>query len=142
MNRTVERLFPSRFDPIRVLEWVIALFTLAGGLYTLSPLYPRTAASSAGPGIISQLAASPVPHTAFAVALLVAAVLIIIGLLTNVAKIRSSGFFILVLARTFQITATFLVQGLVPVGAWIYVLTIMAVSLVLWTNARIEVRGE
>jgi hypothetical protein len=138
MNWT-SRLVPARFEPVRAIEWVIAICTLMGGLYVFTPLYDISQ-RTAPVGVIAQIIQSQYSVVIFGILLIASAVLIIIGLKLNKPRLRSSGLFILIMVRTFQIISTFVIQGFLPI-TWIYPLTITLVCVVLWGWARLEVHS-
>lgn len=138
--KMVERLFPRHFDSIRIVEWVIAFYALVGGLLVYSPLY-RLGTHDA-PGVIAALFNHPGASYAFAGLMVLAALCIMYGLVRQVPWIRSIGLFYLILLRTFQIVSVLVVEGGLPFIGWLYPLTLMTITLVLWINVRLEVKGD
>src|SRR3954469_17889735 len=99
--RMVERLAKIRLMPILAIEWVVALCTVTGGIYILSPLYDVSKQQGNISVFVGALS-HPLSIIAWGVILLVGAVLVIIGLLTNKPQLKSIGWFSVALARFFQ----------------------------------------
>lgn len=135
--RLVSKILPDCIDPIRCIEWVIAVLTLIGSTYVFTPLYAMSVASN-GTSALASVLSYPLTVFIFAGILLMASIFVMYGLVRNRPKIRSAGWFLIFLARWYQILATILVAGFLPI-TWIYPLTISLVVLVLWANARSEV---
>jgi hypothetical protein len=135
LNRLGYSVDPQR-TLLRSIEWVIAVFTLVGGLFIFTPVY--TIETAAYPGVFAQALTSPFSIYMFAIILVIGAILAIIGKITHKPQIKSVGWFSIFLARFFQILTTLLVQGFLPV-TWLYPLTIMFVVIILWIRARFEV---
>lgn len=138
--RLLAKIFSRRNEPIRYVEWVIALFTLFGGFYLFTPLY-QTSVARNGLGTIALILAHPLMVLLWASLLLVSSFLVIIGLWRDMPQLKSAGWFGIFLARFFQLMATFMIAGFLPLS-WIYPATITAVVVVLWGAARIEVREK
>lgn len=136
--RLLARIIPRSVDPIRAIEWVIAVFTLVGGTYLFTPLY-GTSVSQNGLSALAQVFAHPAMILLWGALLVVSALLVMYGLWKNLPQVRSAGWFGIILARTFQLLTTFTVAGLLPIS-WIFPMTITVVVIVLWGNARVEVR--
>lgn len=126
-----------RFEPIRAIEWVIALFTLLGGAYLFTPIYRHSVAVN-GPGVIADILSHPSMVLFWGGVLVIGAILVMIGLVKYKPQLRSAGWFLILLARIFQLLTTFLVSGLLPI-LWIYLMTLIWVITILWAVARIEV---
>src|SRR6478735_8122502 len=101
---------PTRIEPIRVIEWVIAVCTAAGGLYIFSPLY-QTSRALHGPSAFSLALSHPLSIMAWGALLLVGAVLVMWGLHREKPQLKSIGWFAIILARFFQILTTWMVVG-------------------------------
>lgn len=134
-----EKVLPQFFNPIRLIEWIIAVCTFATGIYVFTPLYDISTAAH-GPGAIAQIAANPYTVVVYGLLLIVGAVLVMVGSKWKKPRIRSSGWFILIVVRFFQLLATFVVIGFLPIS-WIHPFTLLLIYLVLWGLARIEVHG-
>lgn len=136
------------FNPVRVIEWVFALFTLAGAGYILNPLY-ALAVRQNGRGVFAAALSDPIFIIFWSILLFLGAALVIGGLLVNQrlrieyptlrARLRASGWFCIFLARFFQVLTTVLTVGPLPLSPWIHILTLSAIACVLWLNAKAEI---
>lgn len=124
--------------PLEIIEWVIASFTLIGGIYLFSPIYQISLRQN---GLSAVAAAMNHPYVVlfWAAVLIVGAFFVLVGLWRDIPQFKSIGWFSIILARLFQILTTILVIGILPI-TWIYPLTITCVIVVLWVVARLEVR--
>lgn len=134
----LSKLLDTSIDPIRVIEWVIAVCTAAGGLYLFTPLYTVSVQQN-GLSAVAATFAHPLMVLVWGALLLVSALLVLFGLWKKMPQIKSVGWFGIILARFFQILTTFLAVGFLPI-TWIYPFTIMLVIIVLWGLTRVEVR--
>lgn len=135
--RLTSRFIPSSIDPIRSIEWVIAVFTFVGGTYLFTPLY-QTSVAQNGLSSIAMVMSHPLMVLIWGALLLVSAVLVMVGLWKDLPQLKSAGWFGIIMARIFQLFTTFLVVGFLPI-TWIYPLTITVVVILLWGFARVEV---
>lgn len=133
--RIIRVLTGSKFNPVRAIEWVVALCTLIGGAYLFSPLYDFSVGHASA---FALALAHPAIMALWASILLVGSLLVIAGLIINRPQLKSIGWFAMLLARFFQILTTWLMAGFYPIF-WIYPFTVMLVMLLLWINARHEV---
>lgn len=125
-------------DPIRNIEWVIAICTFLGGLYIFSPLYDLSIAR-VGMSPFASALSNPASILLWGAVLLVGATLVMIGLYRGAPKLKSVGWFAIFLARFFQILTTWLVVGFLPI-TWIFPFTILLVVIILWAKARRDTR--
>lgn len=132
------KLVPRSFVPIRAVEWVVALCTLISPLYVFSPFYVESVQTS-GLGVVASALANEHLIYLYAAILLTGVVCVLIGLKWRKPKIKSIGWFTVLLIRFFQVLTTILAVGLFPTGIWLFPFTVMCVVAVLWVNARIEV---
>lgn len=128
---------PNIAEPIRIIEWVVAICTFLGGLYLFSPLYAYSQYINGTSAVIATLT-HPALIALWAVILLFGAAFVIIGLSWNKPQIKSVGWFTMILARFFQILSIWLTAGFLPLF-WIYPFTVMLVMTVLWWVAWVEV---
>lgn len=134
------RFLPKSFDPIRIIEWVVALATAFSGLYIYSPFYNQ-AVQRDGPGAIAAALHHPELIYVYGAVILAGAVLLILGLVLRKVLLRSVGLFTIFTVRFFQVLLTLITLGWQPI-TWIFPLTIMCIVVVLWINARLEVMSN
>lgn len=127
----------TRFDPLRIIEWVVALSTAIGGIYVISPLYDISV-DLHGLSAFAQALSSTAMISLWGTVLLIGAILAIVGIVTKRDEVKSAGWFALVLARFFQLLTTWLTVGILPIS-WIHPFTVMMIAVVLWFWARYEV---
>lgn len=124
------------FDPIRIIECILAFFTLMGGLYIISPLYENSVAKN---GVTSF--ASALNHEYIVVlwgaSLAVFSFLAIFGIYNRLPQLKSIGWFGIGLVRMFQSLTILFTSGMAPLS-WAYPMTISFIAFVLWANARVE----
>jgi hypothetical protein len=138
--RLLSKIMSHSIEPIRVIEWVIAVFTFIGGVYIFTPLYQASVAQNGLTGV-ALLLNHPVMVMIFGALLVVSSLFVMLGLWKNKPQFRSIGWFNIFLARSFQILGGWLVTGLLPI-TWIFLLTITTVVIVLWATARVEVKRD
>lgn len=131
------RYLPKTFDPIRLIEWVVAIATAISGLHIFSPFYDPSL-QSAGPGAIAAALHHPDFIYIYATVILIGAILLTVGLVLRNTGLRSSGLFIIFMVRFFQVLLTITAIGVQPI-TWIFPLTVMFVVVICWINARLEV---
>lgn len=133
----LRKFVPKRFRPIQAIEWVIALFTAVGGLFIFSPLYDISVDKD-GPSALAVALSHPYMILVWSTVLLCGSLLVMFGLAKKMPQLRSAGWFVIILARTFQIATIILTTGWYPIS-WIYPLTLTFIMLILWGVARTEV---
>lgn len=133
-----QKLSPERFNPILVIEWVVALCTIVSPVFIFSPLYDESVSTN-GPGLVAASLSDPHLIYIYAAILLVGSIMVMVGLIFKRAPIKSVGLFTILLIRFFQVLTTLLVEGFTPIGGWIFPLTILLIVCVLWINTRVEV---
>jgi|SRR6478735_8232280 len=141
MQSIVERIIPDSINPLKFfvysIKWVIAVMTLIGGAYLFTPLYEKSQTVN-GSTPFADAISNPWSSYIWAGVLVVGSLLVIFGLVRDRPQIRSLGFFMIFLARFFQVLTTWLVVGLFPIN-WIYPFTLMLITIILWGMARTEV---
>lgn len=128
---------PVSIDPIRSIEWVIALFTFGGGLTLFSPV-GNSELFDNGAGLMTVALAHPLMILFWGAFLVVGAILVMYGLWRDIPMLRGIGWFAIIMARIFQVFSTLTVVGFMPL-TWIFPLTIALIAVVLWGKARTEV---
>ena len=129
------RYLPHTFDPIRVIEWVVAVCTLISPVYVFSPWYASNSITSP-PGVIASITSAKMVYV-YAILLLIGAVMLIIGLVKHNLKLRSMGLFTIFTLRFFQTISAVLLVGLFPLSSWIFTFTLVLILVVLWINVRL-----
>ena len=132
------KFLPDSIDPIRAIGWVIAIFTLVGGAYIFTPLYTHSVAKN-GLGVVASVFSHPALVFVFGAVLVISSLMVIFGLWKGIPRIKSAGFFGILLTRFFQVLTTFMVSGFLPI-TWIYPMTIVFILIILWAHARWEVK--
>jgi len=130
----VFRTFHS--TPLRLLETVIAVTSLISAAYFFTPLYAIGRAIHPTP--LTMVLTSAAMSWLWAAVLAVGAILILYGLYRNLTQFRSAGFFLLFLARLYQVIAIFIVAGPIPLQ-WLAPLTLGLICLVLRSAVK---RGQ
>lgn len=138
MSSLLAKVFQFRMEPIRSIEWVIAFFTFVGGLYIFSPLYAISAAQN-GPTAMASAFSHPYMILFWGIILLGGSVAVMFGLWKKKPHLKSTGWFAIFLARTYQLITTFVVTGFLPI-TWIYPLTLTVIIIILWAIARYEAK--
>ena len=123
-------------QPLLAIEWVIAIGTIIGAFYIFTPLYPL--GRSLHPTTFSLLLTHPVALAAWGSVLFTGGVLVVVGLCLRHARLRSTGWFCVFLARLYQVLAILIVAGPIPLQ-WLMPATLGAVVLILWAKARGEI---
>ena len=137
--RWFAKVAEREFVPIRVIEWVVVMFTLFGGFYLFSTLVDIDTTQLVSPLAISL--ANTYVVAFWGCVLFAGAIIVLIGLWKNKPQIKSVGWFTIVLARLFQILTIILAVGFFPLYTWFYAATITVVAIVLWAAARKEIRN-
>ena len=127
-----------QYNPIRTIEWIVASLTFLGGVYLFSPAYANSVAQH-GPSPFTIIFTHPIMVIIWGSVLLVGAILVMFGLWRGKPQARSAGWFMVWLARLFQVIGQITAVGLLPL-TWIYPFTLAAVIIVLWSVARAEVK--
>lgn len=129
-----ERLVKN--TPLKVIEYIVAITTILGGLFLLSPLVTIPIPNVGDPEIVKQILSRP--------GIIILAVVAILagashgyGLLKKKFALRSMGLFVNVLVRIYAILAGWLINGQVPLPFSADVV-LLAVVVVLWLTLRLE----
>lgn len=122
-------------NSILCIEWVLAICSIITASYIFTPLY--AIGKAIRPSVLAMVLTHPLMISAWAAVVLIGGVLVILGLLLNRSSFRSSGWFLVFLARLYQVLATLIVAGVVPLQ-WFPSFTIGLIVLILWARARRE----
>lgn len=125
-------------NPLIVIEWIIAIVTLVGGVYLLSPVFNVGLLVSLN-SPIAQAVASSVGIIALAVISIFSALLLIAGIVNRKVKWRSAALFINGLVRLYAFLAGLLINGLLPL-TWLSPFALMLITFYIW--GRIRKRGH
>lgn len=137
--RLVRRALLHHYHPIRSIEWILAVSSFATGLYLFSPLYQISLAQN-GPVGVALLFSHPLNVLFWGAMLIIGSCLVAYALWNDKPRLRSVGWFTLILTRLFQAIGVVVISGgLLPIS-WMPPLTMAAVMLVLWSRARAEVK--
>ena len=131
--RGVERIY---FDPVRIIECILAFFTLLRGLYIISPVYEESVRNN-GATSFAQALNNEFIVLFWGACLFVFSMLAVIGLYNRLPQLKSVGWFGVGMVRSFQSLTIILTTGFSPL-TWAYPMTISFIAFVLWTNARVE----
>lgn len=134
------KLTPSNYDPIRAIEWVIAILTALGGLYAFTPSYHHVTQTQ--PSALASALASPALVKVFAAVVIIGALILICGLAMHKVRLLSAGLFIILLVRIFQFLITVIVSGFFPFTPWIFLFTVTVIVFLLWLNVRLRVTNN
>ena len=124
------------FDPIRIIECMLAFFTLLGGLYIISPLYEASVAENGTTSFARALNHEYIV-VAWGAGLAAFSFFAVAGLYNRLPQLKSVGWFGIGLVRLFQSLTILFTTGAAPLS-WAYPLTISCIAFVLWANARVE----
>lgn len=121
-------------NPLIVIEWIIAIATIVGGAYMLSPLLQHSIAVNGASPFIRTMA-SETAINIYAVIYLLTGLLLIAGIVKRKVKWRSFALFFNGLARLFVLLGTLLAQGLLP-ATWINTAVVMVIVFYIWGRVR------
>ena len=121
-------------SPLTIVELIIAIGAIVGGLYVMSPfLTYSTAVNGASP--IVHVLGHPVALMVYGAIFVLSGVASIYGIITRRTNFRSSGLFWNMMARTYGLFGTFMVQGLLPFTWWSSAV-VLAISVVVYIWLR------
>lgn len=117
-------------NPLTVIELVLAISTIVGGLYVLSPFLVVSIIQNGASPLILALG-SQVGVTLFGGIFLASGLASVWGIYTRQYRTRSVAMFIQFLCRFYAIIVGWLVSGLLPL-TWLSPLTIAIICVILW----------
>lgn len=109
----ISDMFEDRRTPLKIIEWIISIVTIIGGLYVVSPLLSYSTANF-GAGAIAQTIAHPIGILIFGVIFLVSGLLLAYGLLKDIPKVRSFALMMMIACRTYSLIGTWITIGFLP----------------------------
>jgi hypothetical protein len=128
-------------NPLTIVEMIIGITSVVGGLYVLSPLLVySTAINGAGP--IVALIAHPIGIMIFGLIIVISGLMMVIGVWKRKYKIRSWGLFVNILARTYALIGGFLISGFLPL-TWMSSFVVLLITILCYIVVRgFLIRGE
>lgn len=137
MKETSRRRLGNSSNPLIIIEWIISISTIIGGLYLLSPVWKLGyVLNSTGP--IAQAVTSEIGIVAVAVFAIFTGLLVIAGIIKRKVAWRSAGLFLNGMLRLYALIAGILLNGLFPM-TWLSSAVVMCIALYIW--GRIRRRG-
>lgn len=121
-------------SPLIVIEWIIAIFTTIGAVYTLSPMLDFSIAQN-GPTPFVSVVGSDLGITIFGIVFLISALILVYGIVRRKQGWRSLGLFLNGLTRLYIIIATFLATGPFPF-TWLSNAAVMVMAFYIWGRLR------
>jgi uncharacterized membrane protein YfcA len=126
----------SRNTPLKIVEYIIAITTVVGGLFLLSPLVTIPLPGVGDPEIVKQILSRP-GIIGLGIVAVIAGAAHGIGLFREKFTLRSFGLFVNVLVRIYAILAGWLINGDIPLPFSPDVVLLFIV-IVLWLTLRLE----
>lgn len=124
-------------NPLIIVQWIIAISAIVGGLYLLSPVWNASILiNTTGP--ITQVIASTVGIALVALFAIFTGVLMIAGIVKRKVKWRSAGLFMQGMLRLYALLAGILINGFFPM-TWLSSAVLLAITFYIW--GRIRRRG-
>lgn len=123
--------------PLLVVQWIIAISAIIGGIYVVSP-FMRLSILFNGKSAVIQTVGSEWGIYLFGGMFILSGVLMIAGIILRKVQLRSLGLFINGLCRLYAIIAAILAVGILPL-TWLSNFTIMCIVFYIW--GRIRRRG-
>jgi len=123
--------------PLLVIQTIIGISTIIGGLYLVSP-FMQASIRLVGRSAFLETASSEIGILIFAAIFIFSGILMLAGVYARKVRWRSTGLFINGLCRFYVIFATFLSQGILPL-TWFSGAVIMVIVFYMW--GRIRRRG-
>lgn len=121
-------------SPLTIVELIIAISTIVGGVYVLSPLLDiSTYLHSASP-LVATLG-SDIGILLFGLIFLISGILMLVGVIVGNYRLRSIGLFTNFMSRLYVILATFIIQGFLPL-TWVSNFTIGVIAIVCYLVVR------
>lgn len=121
-------------SPLTIVELILAISAIVGGLYLLSPLLAySTVINGASP--LVQTLGHPVAIMFYGIIYITGGLMSTVGIFMRKTVLRSTGMFLIMLVRTYGLFITFLVQGFLPL-TWLSSATVIGVSVVVYIWLR------
>jgi hypothetical protein len=134
-----------RFDnrkrsPLKVIKWIIAVTSIVGGLYVMSPLLTYSTAAF-GAGALAQTIVNPVGIFIFGLLFFASGALLVVGLIWDKKTLRAYGLFANIVLRIYSLFGTWLTIGFLPLS-WLSNLAIILIAIVVYLAVRWEQKRE
>jgi hypothetical protein len=134
-----------RFDnnkrsPLKVIKWIIAIVSIVGGLYVMSPLLNYSTAAF-GAGALAQTIANPIGIFTFGLLFTASGALLVAGLIWNKKTWRAYGLLANIALRIYSLIGTWLTVGFLPLS-WLSNLAVILIAIVVYLAVRWEHRKE
>lgn len=128
-------------SPLTVIEFVIGVTSIIGGLYVISPLLTvSTIVNGASP--LVQTIGSQIGIGVFGTLFIISGCLMTLGIIRRNYRVRSIGAFLNMLLRIYALLANFLIQGFLPL-TWMSSFVVLITVLVCWIVVKgMIIRGE
>jgi len=130
----------DRRSPLKIIKWIIALTSIAGGLYVMSPLLQYSTAAF-GAGALAQTIANPVGILIFGFLFFASGALLVAGLVWDKKSWRAYGLLANIFCRTYALIGTWLTIGFLPLS-WLSNFAIVLIAIVVYLAVRWEHRKE
>jgi hypothetical protein len=122
-------------SPLTIVELIIGLAAVVGGLYVVSPFLELTVAVGTAPPYVQALASQPAILVLGALAL-INGIAIIYGIFAKNYTVRSIALFSNICLRLFTILAVIAAQGPLPLTGWLNSFWLLLISIVCWVVVR------
>lgn len=134
-----------RFDdrkrsPLKVIKWIIAIVSIIGGLYVMSPLLTYSSATF-GAGALAQTIANPTGIFIFGFLFFASGALLAAGLVWDKKSWRAYGLFANILLRIYSLIGTWLTIGFLPL-TWLSNFALILIAIVVYLAVRWEQKKE
>lgn len=127
-------------SPLTIVELIISISAIVGGLYLLSPFLAYSTMVNGASPLVATLS-HPFAIVAYGLVFITGGSMSVYGIFSRRTLWRSTGIFIQMLVRTYGIFVTFLIQGALPL-TWLSSFVVVCVSVVIYIWLRgLIVRG-
>ena len=130
----------NKRSPLKVIKWIIAIVSIVGGLYVMSPLLSYSTAAF-GAGALAQTIANPVGIFIFGFLFFASGALLAAGLIWDKKTWRAYGLFANILLRIYSLIGTWLTVGFLPLS-WLSNLAVVLIAIVVYLAVRWEQKKE
>jgi len=134
-----------RFDnnkrsPLKVIKWIIAIVSIVGGLYVMSPLLQYSTAQF-GAGGLAQTIANPTGIAIYGILFFASGALLMAGLIWDKKSWRAYGLLANIMLRIYSLIGTWLTVGFLPLS-WLSNLAVILISIVVYFAVRWEQKSR
>lgn len=119
-------------NPLRYVEWVIAILIIVGGLYLFSPWVDMSMESTS---TVAQALQTKASIYAFAVFYTFPGVAMAYGLVKNKPRVIEVALYFTYIVLLFSAILTLVVNGLFP-PRWLTILTVGVIAAILWLREK------